>query len=55
MNSTTSKFVFALLIFAVVVGWIYILFNPSYTIQNNLELNANYYPAITEEALKSRK
>lgn len=46
---TTSKFVFALIIFALVVGWIYMIFVPSHTIKNNLELNANYYPAITPE------
>ncbi len=44
-----SKFVFALIIFAIITGWIYILFVPSYNTKNNLELNSNYYPGITQE------
>ncbi|MBN2406519.1 MAG: hypothetical protein JXJ19_02370 [Elusimicrobia bacterium] len=51
---SNSKFVFALIIFALIVGWIYMLFVPSHTIRNNLELNANYYPAITEESVRNR-
>ncbi|MDA3792311.1 MAG: hypothetical protein PF545_01460 [Elusimicrobia bacterium] len=48
MKSATSKFVFALIIGAYVVGRIYMLFVPTYTIENNLELNAGYYSSITE-------
>ncbi len=51
-----SKFVFALIIFAIITGWIYILFVPSHNTKNNLELNSNYYPGITEESInKSNK
>ncbi|MEA3506047.1 MAG: hypothetical protein U9R36_00910 [Elusimicrobiota bacterium] len=48
MKEATSKFVFALIIGAYIIGRIYIFFNPSYTIENNLELNAGYYPRVTE-------
>lgn len=51
MNSGSSKSIFGLIIFALVVGWIYLIFNSTYTVENNMELNANYYPAITEENL----
>lgn len=54
MNSD-SKFIFALMIFAVVAGWIYIFFVPSHNIENNLELNANYYPGITAELIKNEE
>jgi hypothetical protein len=47
VDSQNSKFVFALIIIAVVIGWVYMIFNPSHTIENNLELNSSYYPAIT--------
>jgi len=50
MNSGSSKSIFGLIIFALIVGWIYLIFNPSYTIENNMELNANYYPSITGES-----
>ena len=50
----SSKFIFALIIFAVVAGYIYMLFVPSHNIKNNLELNANYFPGITEEAVKGK-
>ena len=53
MNSD-SKFIFALIIFAVVAGWIYMLFVPSHNIETNLELNTNYYPGITVESVKSK-
>jgi hypothetical protein len=53
MNSN-SKFIFALIIFALVVGWIYMIFVPSYRIERNLELNSNYYPGITEESVKKK-
>jgi len=52
--NTSSKFIFALIIIAVVIGWIYMLFNPSHTIENNLEMNANYYPQITEKSQKNK-
>ena len=53
MKSGTSKFIFGLILFALLVGWIYIGFNPSFTAENNMELNANYYPSITDENIKS--
>lgn len=48
MKAATSKFVFALIIGAYIAGRIYMFFTPSYTIENNLELNAGYYPGVTE-------
>ncbi|NLB35156.1 MAG: hypothetical protein GX817_04995 [Elusimicrobia bacterium] len=49
MNSGNSKSMFALVAFAILVGWIYLILNPSYTVENNMELNANYFPSITDE------
>jgi len=46
---SNSKFVFALIILALLAGWIYILFFPSHTIENNLKLNSNYFPGITKQ------
>lgn len=43
MRAATSKFVFALIIGAYIIGRIYMFFTPSYTIENNLELTAVYY------------
>ncbi len=48
MRAATSKFVFALIIGAYIIGRIYMFFTPAYTIENNLELNAGYYSSITE-------
>lgn len=49
MKDATSKFIFALIIVAVLTGWVYTLFEPTHTVKNNLELNANYYPGISPE------
>lgn len=54
MNSQNSKFVFALILFAIIAGWIYMLFVPSHNVKNNLELNSNYYPGITEDSIKNK-
>ncbi len=54
MRSGASKFIFALIIAALAVGWVYLRLDPSYTVENNLELNANYYPSITSERLEQR-
>ncbi len=55
MKDSTSKFIFALIIGAVLVGWIYTLFNPDHTIENNLELNANYYPGIRPDTIEDEQ
>ncbi|MGM0441423.1 MAG: hypothetical protein ACQEQC_03275 [Elusimicrobiota bacterium] len=53
MKDATSKFIFALIIGAVLIGWIYTLFVPAHTLENNLELNANYYPGIRPETVEA--
>ena len=50
-----SKFIFALIILSVAAGWLYMIFVPSHTIENNLELNASYFPGITEKSLKEQR
>ncbi len=49
-----SKSIFLLIIAAIIAGWIYMKLNPSHNIEQNLELNINYFPHITEERIRNR-
>ena len=49
-----SRSVFLLVLAALIVGWIYMAFNPSHSVEENLMMNINYFPSVTEKSIEGK-